>query len=88
MDRCVVAMGSLADMLGQPMLDWTVTYARATQALIAGDPERAEELVLTALQLGAVETLIIWENLGTIRYVGRNSAGGASLFVCYHGRFN
>ena len=43
---------------------------------------------LTALQLGAVETLIIWENLGTIRYVGRNSAGGASLFVCYHGRFN
>jgi DNA-binding SARP family transcriptional activator len=52
MDRCVEMMGSLADQLDQPMLHWTLAYARATQALIAGDPDRAEELVLTALQLG------------------------------------
>ena len=52
MDRCIEMMGSLAEVLDQPMLHWTVAYARATQALIAGDPDRAEELVLTALQLG------------------------------------
>ena len=52
MERCVEKMGSLAEVLGQPMLYWTLAYARATQALIAGDPDRAEELVLTALQLG------------------------------------
>jgi tetratricopeptide (TPR) repeat protein len=52
MDRCIDVMGSLADALDQPMLHWTLAYARATQALIAGDPDEAEALVLTALQLG------------------------------------
>jgi DNA-binding SARP family transcriptional activator/tetratricopeptide (TPR) repeat protein len=52
MDRCVEMMGSLAETLDQPMLHWTMAYAHATQALIAGDPDRAEALVLAALQLG------------------------------------
>jgi len=31
---------------------------------------------LKALELGAVETLIVWENLDITRYVLRNAAGG------------
>lgn len=31
---------------------------------------------LKALDMGAVETLIVWENLGTVRYTLRNAAGG------------
>lgn len=31
---------------------------------------------LKALELGAVETLIVWENLDVTRYVLRNAAGG------------
>lgn len=31
---------------------------------------------LKGLELGAVETLIVWENLDTVRYVLRNAAGG------------
>jgi peptide chain release factor subunit 1 len=34
---------------------------------------------LKALELGAVETLIVWDNLEVIRYMLRSSAGGASL---------
>jgi len=33
---------------------------------------------LKALELGAVETLIVWENLDTTRYFLRNAAGGIS----------
>lgn len=33
---------------------------------------------LKALELGAVETLIVWENLDITRYVLRNAAGGTS----------
>lgn len=32
---------------------------------------------LKGLELGAVETLIVWENLDVTRYVLRNAAGGA-----------
>jgi peptide chain release factor subunit 1 len=35
---------------------------------------------LKALELGAVETLIVWENLDITRHIVRNAAGGA-LFV-------
>ena len=52
MDRCVAAMGLVAEQLDQPMMHWTVAYARASQMLIAGDIERAEELVFRALELG------------------------------------
>ena len=31
---------------------------------------------LKALELGAVETLIVWENMDIMRYVLRNAAGG------------
>jgi peptide subunit release factor 1 (eRF1) len=34
---------------------------------------------LKALELGVVETLVVWENLEVIRYVLRSRAGGASL---------
>ena len=34
---------------------------------------------LKALELGAVETLIVWENLDITRYVLRNAANGTSL---------
>ena len=33
---------------------------------------------LKALELGAVETLIVWENLDITRYALRNAAGGTS----------
>jgi peptide chain release factor subunit 1 len=35
------------------------------------------EDTLKALELGAVETLIVWENLDVTRYILRNAAGGA-----------
>lgn len=34
---------------------------------------------LKALELGAVETLIVWENLDVTRYVLRNAAAGTYL---------
>ena len=52
MDRCIAAMGLVAEQLDQPMMHWTVAYAHATQALISGDVELAEGLVFKALQLG------------------------------------
>ena len=51
-DRCIAAMERVAEQLDQPMMHWTVAYAHATQALISGDIEMAEELVFKALQLG------------------------------------
>lgn len=36
---------------------------------------------LKGLELGAVETLIVWENLDITRYVLRNAAGGKSIKV-------
>jgi peptide subunit release factor 1 (eRF1) len=36
---------------------------------------------LKALELGAVETLIVWENLDITRHVFRNAAGGED--ACY-----
>jgi peptide chain release factor subunit 1 len=36
---------------------------------------------LKALDLGAVETLIVWENLDITRHVFRNAAGGKTLGI-------
>jgi peptide chain release factor subunit 1 len=36
---------------------------------------------LKALELGSVETLVVWENLDVTRYVLRNAAGGMSSFA-------
>jgi class 3 adenylate cyclase/tetratricopeptide (TPR) repeat protein len=52
MDRCIASMGLVAQQLDQPMMHWTMTYVRATQALISGDTGQAEELVFRALELG------------------------------------
>jgi peptide chain release factor subunit 1 len=35
---------------------------------------------LKALELGAVETLIVWENLDTTRHIFRNAAGGEDVY--------
>jgi len=40
---------------------------------------------LRALDLGAVETLLVWESLGTIRHVMHNSVGGKAHFVVIDG---
>lgn len=40
------------------------------------------EDTLKALELGAVETLIVWENLDITRYVLRNAAGGTFPYLC------
>jgi peptide chain release factor subunit 1 len=36
---------------------------------------------LKALELGAVETLVVWENLDILRYVLRNAAGGSYILL-------
>lgn len=36
---------------------------------------------LKALELGAVETLIVWENLDITRYTLRNAAGGTLSII-------
>lgn len=41
------------------------------------------EDTLKALELGAVETLIVWENLDITRHTLRNAAGGTSSFHRY-----
>ncbi|KAG8759763.1 Polypeptide release factor (eRF1) in translation termination [Serendipita sp. 396] len=38
---------------------------------------------LKALEMGAVETLIVWENLDTTRFVLRNAAGCTSFFLSF-----
>lgn len=37
------------------------------------------EDTLKALELGAIETLIVWENMDITRYILRNAAGGKVL---------
>jgi class 3 adenylate cyclase/tetratricopeptide (TPR) repeat protein len=52
MDRCMEIAGSVAEKLDQPTLTWTYTFTRALRALIAGDPDQAEQLATEALQVG------------------------------------
>ena len=49
---CLDLMESLSQRLRQPILMWITTFHEAAQALIAGDPERAEALSTEALQIG------------------------------------
>jgi hypothetical protein len=51
-DRCLEIMGTLAEQLNQPTLDWLNTLEHATRAAIAGDTDRAEQLATDALQIG------------------------------------
>src|SRR5260370_17945565 len=45
-------IGSLAERLDQPTLNWVHTFTRALRALIAGDTDHGEQLATEALQLG------------------------------------
>src|SRR5260370_33243561 len=45
-------IGSLAERLDQPTLNWVHTFTRALRALIAGDTDHGEPLATEALQLG------------------------------------
>ena len=42
---------------------------------------------LKGLEMGAVETLIVWENLDMTRYTLRNAAGGMLTFAVSSRRF-
>ena len=53
MDRCLDIVGSQAERLDQPMLNWVHTYERATRAIIAGDTEQAERLANAAVGIGS-----------------------------------
>lgn len=44
------------------------------------------EDTLKALELGAVETLIVWENMDITRYTLNNAAGGSHFFRLIDGR--
>ena len=44
MDRCFEIIGSLAEQLDQPILNWVHSFTCALRAQIAGDTEQAEQL--------------------------------------------
>ena len=50
--RCLDSLRTLSERLGQPTLMWMTAFKGAGRALMAGDPERAEELATAALQMG------------------------------------
>ncbi|MGO8871887.1 MAG: ATP-binding protein [Acidimicrobiales bacterium] len=50
--RCLESMQSLSARLRQPTLMWMTSFKEAGQAIMSGDPERAEELVNVAFQIG------------------------------------
>ena len=52
MDRCLDIIGSLAEQLDQPMLNWVHSYMRAVRAQIAGDTDRPNSGPREALQIG------------------------------------
>jgi tetratricopeptide (TPR) repeat protein len=45
-------MRQLSERLRQPMLTWVTTFHEAANALLTGDPDRAEDLAGVALQVG------------------------------------
>lgn len=49
---CLTKTKTLSERLQQPMLIWVTTFHEAAQALLGGDPARAEELATLALQIG------------------------------------
>ena len=50
--RHLATMRSLSDLLRQPTLMWTTAVSEATEALLVGEPDRAEQLAAAALQMG------------------------------------
>jgi tetratricopeptide (TPR) repeat protein len=69
-DRCLEIMGSLAERLDQPALEWALAFTRAGRALIAGDPEHAEKLATDALRIatdsGEPDAVLVFG----IQYIG------------------
>ena len=51
-DRCIEIMGSMAEQLDQPTLNWVNTFIPAARAMIAGEIAQAELLATEALQIG------------------------------------
>ena len=49
-------MKTLSERLRQPMMVWVATYHEAGQALVLGEPERAEELATRALEIGTASS--------------------------------
>jgi tetratricopeptide (TPR) repeat protein len=52
-DAAMERMESLAADIGQPSLNWFVTYGRCWRVLLAGDADEAERLADDALQIGS-----------------------------------
>lgn len=51
-NRCISRRSTLAEQLGQPVMQWSAAYGRAWQAQTAGDLDLAEQLATEALQIG------------------------------------
>ena len=52
-DRCLAQMHALSGEVRQPILLWVTTFARACRALLAGDPQVAEQLMIEAYLIGS-----------------------------------
>jgi class 3 adenylate cyclase/tetratricopeptide (TPR) repeat protein len=50
--QCLAQARSLSDRLRQPILMWVTAFHEAAQALLLGDPERADTLATEALEIG------------------------------------
>jgi class 3 adenylate cyclase len=51
-DRCIEIMGSMAEQLDQPTLNWVNTFNPAARMMIAGDTDEAEQLATRAFETG------------------------------------
>ncbi len=52
MDRCLAIAGALAEQLDQATLNWTHTMGLGMRAIVAGDPDRVEQLANRAFEIG------------------------------------
>ncbi len=50
--RCLDTLRALSDRLRQPTLMWMTAFKEAGEAIMAGDPERAEQLATVAFEMG------------------------------------
>ena len=50
--RCLATMHAVTEVLAQPTMLWVTLFNDAADALLSGDPDRAEQLATTALEIG------------------------------------
>ena len=50
--RCLATMHAVIERLRQPTMIWVTLFNDAADALLSGDPDRAEELATAALEIG------------------------------------